>query len=527
MTSLIRGDAASRSDPVPQTEADRIDSYNPATGELVGSVPVMGRDDVSATVAKARLAAAEWAGLELHQRGEHLRRVRQSLVDYADRLARLASAETGKPVSDAYFEVFGFCVLLAYVSRAAPRVLRPHPVNPWPVVSMRVRVEHSPYGVIGEIAPWNIPIAVPGQTLSMALAAGNTVVLKPSELTPLTGLLLAEAVNAAGRELVFVVTGYGATGEALVRSGVDKVAFTGSPATGRRILKAAAESLTPTVMELGGKDPMIVSDHADVRRAAVAAVGAAFWNAGQACVGTERVFVTPGAYDRFVAEVLDAAGKVRQGIEDDDHIGATTRGQQIDVIERRLADAQARGAKVLVGGRRKPGPGTFFEPTVVVDVTPDMELMREETFGPVLPIMRVESVEEAVRLANDSDYGLNASVFSNVGSEARWMASALVSGGVNINDAVSGIGVPGAPFGGEKWSGFGRLQGKEGLLEFSRVKSVAGERFPGRLPSMIGWMMTGRRPKPEFLHKMLGLIYSTGVVNRVRALWRTAVDRQT
>jgi acyl-CoA reductase-like NAD-dependent aldehyde dehydrogenase len=496
-------------------ETTVIESIDPRSGEVIGTAPVMDTDGVQAIVAKAREAAISWAELSIRDRSAHLRKVRQSLVDHAGQLAETCAAETGKSLSDAYLEVAGTCTLLTAGLKAAPRVLRAHRLNPWPMLMTKsVRIEYSPYGVIGEIAPWNMPIAVPGQILAVALSAGNVVVLKPSELTPLTGIALSEAINAAGRELLFVVTGYGPTGEALVRAGVDKIAFTGSPNTGRRILSAAADSLTPAVMELGGKDPMIVADDANPRRAALAAVGAAFLNSGQACIAAERILVTPGIYDRFVDEAVKLAGTVSQGPSPDDHIGSMTRGEQLPIIERRLKDAEAQGARILLGGHQRPGPGLYFEPTVIADVTPEMEIMQEETFGPVLAIMRVYSVDHAVAIANESEFGLNASVFTKNRRTAKRAATDLVSGGVNVNDAISGIAIPSAPFGGEKSSGFGRLQGREGLLEFSRAKTVVSELWGDRLPPMAGVMMTGRIPKPETIQKGLNALYGTSLRRR-------------
>jgi acyl-CoA reductase-like NAD-dependent aldehyde dehydrogenase len=492
-----------------------IESHNPKTGELIGTAPVVDKDGVEATVAKAREASVSWAALSVRDRVAHLRKVRQSLVDHSDDLARICAAETGKSVSDAYFEVAGTCTLLTAGMRTAPRALRNQHLSPRPFYGMkRAWVEYSPYGVIGEISPWNMPIAVPGQVMSVALVAGNVVVLKPSELTPLTGIALGEAINAAGRELVFVVTGFGPTGEALVRAGVDKIAFTGSPNTGKRILAAAADSLTPAVMELGGKDPMIIADDVDPKRAALAAVGAAFLNSGQACIASERVLVTPGIYDRFVDEAVKLAGTVKQGPDQGDHVGSMTRGEQIPVIEQRLRDAEAQGARILLGGKQRPGPGLYFEPTVIADVTPDMEIMSEETFAPVLSITKVDSVDQAVDIANTSEFGLNASVFSKNRKVAKRAASNLVSGGVNINDVITGIAIASVPFGGEKSSGFGRLQGKEGLLEFSRAKSVVLDVF-GKMAPVTGTMMTGKVPAPELIRKGLNVLYGTSLRRRL------------
>ncbi|HJR19286.1 MAG TPA: aldehyde dehydrogenase family protein [Actinomycetota bacterium] len=499
---------------------DRIESMNPATGEILGSTPLMGADQVAAAVRSARDDAAPWAKLSLGARAGHLLRIRGAIVDRAEDLGRIVAAETGKPLPDAIFEVFAWCTLLTYAAKVAPRALRRRTVSTKPMVLKRAWITYEPYGVVGMIAPWNFPLGIPAQVIPSALAAGNTVVFKPSELTPLSGVLLGEVINSAGRRLVHVVTGDGRTGEALVRGGVDKLEFTGSPGTARRILAAAAETLTPVVLELGGKDPMIVSEGADIAKAARAAVGTSFTNSGQFCMAIERVFVTNNAYDRFVEQAVAVTKEIRQGTDNQSNIGSMTRPQQIDVIEKRLADATSKGARILTGGRRKTELGeNFFEPTVVVDVDPRMELMREETFGPVLSIMKVESVDEAVRIANDTDYGLNASVFSASAADARRIARRLVAGGVNINDAVIGSGIPALPFGGEKSSGFGRLQGEEGLREFSRTKTITESRLP-RGPSIAAAMFTGKRPKPEALLRMMRLMYGSGARERLKALKR-------
>ena len=498
---------------------DRIESMNPATGEILGFAPVMSPEEVATVVREARDEAAIWSKLSLNARSAHLLRIRGAIVDRADELGRLVAAETGKPLPDALTEIFAWGTFVTYAAKEAPRVLRRKRVSTKPMMLKRAWITYEPYGVIGMIAPWNFPVGIPAQVIPSALAAGNTVVLKPSELTPLSGVKLAEIINSAGRKLVHVVTGDGRTGEALVRSGVEKIEFTGSPGTARRILAAAAETLTPVVLELGGKDPMIVCEGADVAKAAKTAVGTSFTNSGQFCMAIERVFVTPGAYDRFVEQAVAATKEVRQGTGNDANIGSMTRPQQIEVIEDRLADATAKGARILTGGRRKTELGeNFFEPTVVVDVDPRMDLMREETFGPVMSIMKVENVDEAVRLANDSDYGLNASVFSPSTAEARRIARRLVTGGVNINDAVIGTGIPSLPFGGEKSSGFGRLQGEDGFREFSRTKTITESRL-GRGPSIAALMFTGKRLSPDALLRMMRVMYGSGARTRWGALF--------
>ncbi|MEZ5170060.1 MAG: aldehyde dehydrogenase family protein [Acidimicrobiia bacterium] len=495
-----------------------IRSLNPITGDVVGEVPVMSAAEVDAVVAEAHHTAAEWGALDARERAAALLRVRQALVDRSRELAETISAETGKPHADAVFEVVAACTHLTYALRHANRALRRRRVPTSPVLVKRAWVEYSPYGVVAAITPWNYPVGIPFQILPFATAAGNTVVMKPSELTPVTGQIVAEVFAASGHELVRAVTGEAVTGEALVRSDVGKIAFTGSAATGRHILRTAADNLTPVVLELGGKDPMIVTDGADVARAARSAVGGTFSNSGQTCMAIERVFTTPGAYGPFVDAALAATAELRQGTAPSDHVGSLTQPGAAARIEKIVRRAEEQGARVLTGGKRRSDLGEeFFEPTVLVDVDPSMDLMAEETFGPVLPIVKVRSVEEAVRLANDCDYGLSSSVFADDASEARTIASRLMSGSVNVDDALVGSGIPALPFGGVKNSGFGRLQGEEGLREFSHARSVVESRFP-RLPGLAAGMFTGNRPDPNVVHRGLGAVYSVGIRAKVAAL---------
>jgi acyl-CoA reductase-like NAD-dependent aldehyde dehydrogenase len=490
------------------TTHEKIESRNPTTGEVVGTVPVMGADEVATRVARARELAASWGAVPVKRRARHLRAIRAEVANSSEELASLVAAETGKPMPDALFEVFALCLFLGHAGKLAREALTREAVTSSPLWIKRAWVEYSPLGVIGQITPWNYPVGITGQALPFALAAGNAVVIKPSELAPMTTLCLADLVNRAGVDLVEVVTGDGSTGDALVRSGVDKVVFTGSVDTGRHILAAAADSLTPVILELGGKDPLIVCADADITKAAKAAAGGAFSNAGQTCMAPERVFVDTSVHDRFVDAVVTATNQLRVGSGPDAHVGPLTRADQLPVLEQRLREAVDAGAKVVVGGHRLPDLGpSFFAPTVVVDVDPAMALLREESFGPILPIMRVSGPDEAVELANDSTFGLNASVFTKSRRRARSLGARLEVGGVNLDDALVGSAVPALPFGGEKRSGMGRLQGVEGLRELSRSRSVVESRVP-RGPSIAALMFSGSsRPKPAMLMRALRLLY--------------------
>ncbi|MEZ5350631.1 MAG: aldehyde dehydrogenase family protein [Microthrixaceae bacterium] len=359
---------------------------------------------------------------------------------------------------------------------------RPVPVAPGTMFHKRPWKEYSPLGVVGVISPWNYPFTLSMTPLVTALFAGNTVVLKPSEVTPTVGLAIGElfATDEHG-DIVQVVTGGGATGEALVRSGVDKIVFTGSAATGKRVMRAASDTLTPVLLELGGKDPMIVAADADLDRAAKGAVWGAFQNSGQTCMSVERVYVERSVHDEFLERVLSETRRIRQDDSGSGDIGSMTFAPQLEKVTAHLADAVARGATVALGGNRLDRAGLWFEPTVLTDVDHSMSVMTEETFGPVLPMMAVSDIDEAVRLANDSQYGLNSSVWTRDRALGEQVATRLEAGNVCINDCIVSYAVTGLPFGGVKESGMGRVHGSEGLREFSHVKAVLGQK---KLPSM-------------------------------------------
>lgn len=490
-----------------ETRKSMIDSTDPRDGTVVGSVPILDEAAVEAAVERARVNQAAWGAISAAERSVHLRRVRAGIARRAKDLAEVIAAETGKPDFDAMAEVLSCCVLLTQVIRRAPKVLSVERVSSFPLYMKRAEIRYEPYGVIGVISPWNYPAFVPVQALSSILAAGNTAVLKPSELTPLTGLLLGEIINEAGLPLVEVVTGDGATGAALSASAVDKIAFTGSPATARRILATAAARLTPTVMELGGKDAMILCDDADVERAARTAVAGCFANAGQTCIAVERVLVTPRNHVAFRDAAVRAGSRLVVGPERSSDVGAITQPAQIAVIERRIKDAVSEGAAVVLGGRRRPDLGeSFFEPTIVDNVRPTMALARDETFGPVLSIIPVADVAEAIRVANECEYGLAGSVFGRDRAGVEDVVRQFSTGAVSVNDALVTALLPSLPFGGVRSSGFGRLHGDAGIREFAVPKAVAGDRFP-RLPGLTGLMFSGVRPSSSQVASALRLIW--------------------
>ncbi|GAA3008248.1 aldehyde dehydrogenase family protein [Actinokineospora diospyrosa] len=448
-----------------------FESLNPATDEVVGTHQVHSAAEVDAAVARARAAAGWWAELGPAGRADRLNQWKVALTRRSAELAAVVQAETGKPRADAMLEIILAIDHTAWAARNAARVLRRKRRSPGLLMANQAAtVEYLPLGVIGVVGPWNYPVFTPMGSIAYALAAGNAVVFKPSEYTPGVGQWLVDSfASVVPEQPVFqLVTGFGETGAALCRSGVDKIAFTGSPGTGKKIMATCAETLTPVLIEAGGKDALLVDADADIAAAADAAVWGGISNAGQTCVGVERVYVHTRVYDEFVAAVVAKARAVEVGSQ----IGPITMPAQVDIIRGHIADALARGGRALVGGE---GSGRFVEPTVLVDVPEDSLAVREETFGPTLTITKVESMDEAIAKANDTRYGLGGTVFSR--SNGTALARRLRSGMVSVNSVISFAGIPSLPFGGVGDSGFGRIHGPEGLREFARPQAVTRQRF--------------------------------------------------
>ncbi|HEY3501492.1 MAG TPA: aldehyde dehydrogenase family protein [Actinocatenispora sp.] len=459
----------------------RLRSTNPASGALVAEFPVAGETEVREAVEQARGAAEWWGGLGFAGRAERLRRWATILARRMPELARAVHAEGGKPIGDALLEVTAVVDHLAWAARNARRVLGPRRVGGSLLMYDHGAVlEYQPFGVVGVIGPWNYPVFTPMGSIAYALAAGNAVVFKPSEYTPAVGQWLVDSfAEVVGEEPVLsAVHGLGDTGAALCRSGVDKVAFTGSTRTGKRVMAACAETLTPVLVECGGKDAMIVDSDADLDDAADAACWAGMSNAGQTCVGIERVYVLDEAADAFVDKLVAKAKALTVGADDAD-IGPITMPGQIEIIRRHITDAVERGGTAVLGGVDAVRP-PYVHPTILLDVPEDAAAVREETFGPTLTVTRVPSLDEAVRRANATAYGLGSSVFSR----RRGMATArrLRSGMTSVNAAMSFVGLPSLPFGGVGDSGFGRIHGADGLREFARPKAIARRRFRTPMP---------------------------------------------
>jgi acyl-CoA reductase-like NAD-dependent aldehyde dehydrogenase len=458
--------------------AGTFDSLNPATGEVIATFPVCGERDTEAAVQRAGEAAQWWAGLSWKQRKRYLLDWKSYITRYLGRIAQLVHAETGKPLADAQLEAVLAIVHIDWAAKHAKKVLGPRRVPSGLVaINQASKLEYQPLGVVGVIGPWNYPVFTPMGSIAYALAAGNAVIFKPSELTPATGKWLVDSFTAVtGRPVLQLLTGFGATGAALARSGLGKIAFTGSAPTARKVMAACAETLTPIIAECGGKDALIVDRDADLDAAADAAVWGAMSNAGQTCVGVERVYVVGDVYHTFMDKLTERAAKVRAGEDREANYGPMTMPAQIDVIERHITDAIARGGRAVMGDLgsvRAP----YVDPVILADVPETSTAVTEETFGPTVTVAKVPDVSEAVRLANASSYGLASTVFAKNRRRAMATARALRSGMTAVNDVIAFASVPALPFGGVGESGFGRIHGADGLREFGRAKAITRQRF--------------------------------------------------
>ncbi len=435
--------------PSPPGARRRLRLASPATLEPIGEIEVQTAEDVRAALAAARAAQPGWAALAFAARARFLECALAALLERQDEFVDVIMRESGKPRTEALMiDVFSSCDSLAWYAKNAERILRPRKQRLHGLLRImkKLRVVYQPLGVVGVISPWNGPLVLSLNPSVQALMAGNCVLLKPSEVTPASGRLVGELFEAAGLPagVLTVLDGDGETGAALAEAGVDKISFTGSVATGRKVAVACARQLIPCTLELGGKDPMLVCADADLDVAASGAVAGAFFNTGQYCCGTERVYVVESVADEFTRKVVERTAKLRQGDHGEFDVGAVFSGPQLEIIEAHVNDAVAKGAKVWVGGRRNPNlRGLFYEPTVLTNVTHEMRVMREETFGPVLPIMRVANEDEAIRLANDSEYGLSANVWTGNARHGVELAQRIRSGSVCVNDMAMTYGALG------------------------------------------------------------------------------------
>ncbi len=499
-------------------------AIDPATGEPFAQASLLDAAQARETIAAAHAAFPAWSRTSFAERVRLLDRWRQAIVDEADEIARLIEREQGKPAAEALAaEVLPSLDALVYLSEHAEDVLRDEPVEARQLLlaHKRARIVYTPIGVVLAVKPWNYPWGQSLPVLASALVAGNTVVLKPAPATTLIGLRMGALAQKAG--FPPGVVGIAAVDDTLAQALVEdprvgKIVFTGSVATGHKVMAAAARNLTPVVLELGGKDAAIVCRDADLERAAKGVVWSAFLNAGQTCAAVERVYVEKPVAEEFLAKVVEETKALRPARGEEGEIGPMTLERQRAIVEHHVQDAVARGARVVLGGARGQGPGFFYPPTVLTGVDHTMTLMREETFGPVLPIMAVDSLDEAIRLANDSDYGLTASGWTTSRETAERLQRELVAGVVSINDHTSSFGEPAAPWGGVKASGIGRIHGPLGLREMVHAKYVSHD--GGRGPEL--WWYPYDAALGRLLSRSADALYSTSLLRRLAGQLRMA-----
>jgi acyl-CoA reductase-like NAD-dependent aldehyde dehydrogenase len=510
-----------------QIATRNISSINPATSEVLHQFQCATTDEVQAAVTHARAAQPAWAELGIRKRIAVLREFQQNLHARKEQIAEAITREAGKPIAEALTtEVLVVLDAARFLIDHAYRFLRDEPI-PHGNLATKLKsgtLVREPYGVIGIISPWNYPFSIPATETLAALVAGNAVVLKPSELTSLVAIELQSLLHAAGvpKDIFQVVLGDGATGTALVHSPIDKLVFTGSVATGKRIAAIAAERLLPVVLELGGKDPMLVLDDADLDVASSAAVWGAFVNAGQACLSVERCYVHQSLYEKFIQACVDKTKKliVNHGEDHNSDVGPLINERQLQLVEEHVEEARAHGARVLIGGSRYPELGkNFYRPTVLADVTHAMRIMREETFGPVLPVAAFDTDDEAIQLANDSEFGLAASVWTRDRARGERIARRLDTGTVMINDVISCFGISEAPHGGIKASGIGRAHGRFGIEEMVRLKYVDVDLTPRM--KKVWWYPYGMKFTQQ-MNAFLDLQFARAWSARLRGALRSA-----
>lgn len=491
---------------------------NPATGEAVATVANRTKEEVKEVVDGLRAAQPDWEELGFKQRFGALKELSQFLLDNEEEFTDRLVEETGKVRMEGFNEIHSTVDTIGYYGKNAEKFLaeeKPKPHSPL-LKTKTLRIVTRPQPVVGLIGPWNFPVILTLGDAIPALMAGCSVVIKPSEFTPLTLSWLVESWRRKIQlpPVLDIVTGHGPTGEALIDE-VDFVGFTGSVPTGRKVAERAARALTPFTLELGGKDPMIVLADANLERAAAGAAWGGLSNAGQICMSVERVYVEEPAYQGFVDRLVERVSKLRQGSGNQwCDIGAMTTQQQLATVEAHVADAVEKGAKVLAGGQRKPGErGLYYKPTVLVGVDHSMKVMREETFGPVLPVMKVRGVEEAIKLANDSNYGLSASVWSKDKKRAERVARRIEAGACNVNDVLVNYLASEIPFGGWKESGVGYRHGPGGIRKYCRTKSLLTARLATRSEAI--WFPYSKKKLRTF-SRVTRLLFGSSLRGRVR-----------
>jgi acyl-CoA reductase-like NAD-dependent aldehyde dehydrogenase len=513
-TAPAAGDANGRPE-----SGDSFDVRRPADGSVIQTVAIDSSESVAQAAARARAAQPAWEAIGFDGRRRWLDAFRDWIFDNQARLDDLMQQETGKVRADAALEAF-YCIdAINFWCEQGPKFLEDEVVTPHvPLLrAKRAKIVYRPFGLVGLISPWNFPVILSLGDALPALVAGNAVLIKPSELTPLTLMEMARGWRdeVGAPDVIQVVNGMGETGGALVDES-DYVQFTGSERTGKVVMKRAAETLTPVSLELGGKDPLIVTRDADLERAANATVWGGLANTGQICISIERVYVDEPVYDEFVEKVKGKIETLRQGADGDTYtaeVGAMTSPAQVDIVSEQVEDARAAGARVLTGGRRKDGPGDWYEPTLIADVDHSMKVMREETFGPVIPVMKVRDVEEAVELANDTTYGLGSSVFAGDPAEGERIARRIEAGHCNVNDVHVNYTILGLPMGGWKHSGIGVRHGAQGIRRFCHTEALTIPRLPQAKAEPMWFPYNAR--KRGMISRLYRFLNARGLRNRL------------
>jgi len=490
LSASIEEVAMSIYEPLESADSHRhLQLRSPVTLEPTGELVCANVDDVARAIASARAAQPAWAATSMKERAAVVERALKIVLARQDEIIDTVVRETGKARTDAMsMEVFSVADQLCYYAKNAEKFLRPRTRKIHGIMKFmkQLRIVYKPLGVVGLITPWNGPFVLVMNQATQALLAGNTVVAKGSEVTPYSALLAESIYREAGLPdgVLQVLLGDGETGAAIVRGGIDKISFTGSVATGRKVAEACASQLIPCTLELGGNDAMIVCADADLDRAADGAWVGSCMNTGHYCCGTERIYVVKEVYDEFLRRVLEKGKGLRQGSQHgwNEDIGAVFWDRQLAIIEAHVEDARAKGAKILMGGRRNPElKGLYYEPTVMTDVDNSMDIMLLETFGPILCIQKVNNEAEALALANDSEFGLNGNVWTQDKEKGYRLAAAIDTGSCSVNDMAVSYGIPAAPFGGKKNSGVGQVNGKKGLRGYCHEMPIVIDRFGGKM----------------------------------------------
>ena len=462
------------------------EAFNPATGESLGQIPQNSLEDIQHAVSRIRKAQAKWAAFSFSERGKHLRKMQHHLIENGEEYARIISADNGKTLADAYMTEISSAVLaFDYYIKHASRVLRERRIKGSHIFGLftRNRLQHVPMGVIGIISPWNYPLAIPMHEILMALMSGNGLLYKAASETQMVGQVIQKIVDAGElpQDLFIQVNVAGRiAGDAFLEAGIDKLFFTGSVPVGKILMKKAAETLTPVSLELGGNDPMIVCAEANLKKAVNGAIWAGLSNSGQSCAGVERVYVHRDVYKPFMKLLKKKVEKLRVGNPDQKstHIGTMTTSRQRDAVRKILEEAIAQGATVEAMSQIDETTEQALPATILADVNHQMRVMKEETFGPVIGVMPFKSIEEAIQLANDSDLGLTASVWTKNHRLGRKIASQLEAGVITINNHLISHGIPNLPWGGFKQSGVGRTHGELGLLEMTEARAIVNDYLP-------------------------------------------------